>query len=157
MKASKNILQYVQGTKRFGVHYAASSSLELVGFSDSDWAGDPTDIKSTSGFFFMLAEGPICWSSKKQHTISLSSAEAEYRAAVNVATQCVWLQGILREFGVAIDSPTNIWVDNQSSIKISTHTFQRHINTHIDIHMHYIRGLVHGKVIVEIIYQCCVQ
>ena len=42
-KAAKNILQYVQGTKSFGVQYATSSSLELVGFSDSDWDGDPID------------------------------------------------------------------------------------------------------------------
>ena len=68
----------------------------------------------------MFAEGPILYSSNKHHTISLSSAEAVYRAEVNAATQCVWLQGILREFGVTIDSPTNIWVGNQSAIKIST-------------------------------------
>ena len=100
------------------MHYIASSSLQLAGFSYSDWARDPTDRKSTSGFFFMFAKGPIFWSSKKQHTISLSSAEAEYRAEVNAATQCVWLQGILQEFGVTIDSPTKIWVDNHSSVKI---------------------------------------
>ena len=70
----------------------------------------------------MFAEGPIFWSSKKQHTISLSSAEAEYRATVNAATQYVWLEGILREFGVTIDSPTKIWVDDKSSIKIYTDT-----------------------------------
>ena len=68
----------------------------------------------------MFSEGPIFLSSKKQHTISLSSAEAEYREVVNAATECVWLQGILWEFGVTIDSPTNIWVENQSAIKIST-------------------------------------
>ena len=85
----KIILQYVQGTKKFRVHYKASSSLQLAGFSDSDWAGDPTDRKSTSGFVFMFAEGPIFGSIKKQHTISLSSAEPKYRATVNVATQCV--------------------------------------------------------------------
>ena len=102
------------------MHYSTSSSLQLAGFSDSDWAGDPTDRKSTSGFVFMFSEGPIFCSSKKQQTISLSSAEAEYREAVNAATQCVWLQGILQEFGVTIDSPTNIWVENKSSIKIYT-------------------------------------
>ena len=95
----------------------------------------------------MFVEGPILWSSKKQHTISLSSAEAEYRAAVNAATQCVWLQGILWEFGVTIDSPTKIWVENKSSIKIYTDPVQRQRKKHIDIHMHYIQGLVHDKVI----------
>ena len=68
-------------------------------------------------------------------------------AVVNAATQCVWLQGILQEFGVAIDSPTNIWVENQSSIKISTNIVYRQRTKHIEIHMHYIRGLVHDRVI----------
>ena len=123
--SAKNILQYVQGTKSFGVHYATSSSLELVGFSDLDWARDPTYRNSTSGFVFMLVEGPICWSSKKQHTISLSSAEDEYMEAVNASTQCVWLQGILQEFDVPFDYPNTIWVDNQSAVKISTNLVQR--------------------------------
>ena len=119
-KESKNILQYVQGTRSFGVHYAASSPLELVGFSDSDWAADLNDRKSTLVFVFMLSNGPILWSSKKKHTISLSSVEAEYKGVVNAATQCVWLHGILRELGVALDSPTVIRCENQSVIKIST-------------------------------------
>jgi hypothetical protein len=146
-KAAKRILHYVQGTKSFGIHYAAGSSLELVGFTDSDWAGDCIDRKSTSGYVFMLAHGPICWSSKKQSTISLSSAEAEYRGAVNAATQCVWLQGILAEFGIVFDSPTILWCDNQSTIKISTDPVQRQRTKHIEIHMHYIRGLVHDRTI----------
>ena len=139
-RAAKTILQYVQGTKKFGVHCTASSSLQLARFSDSDWAGDPIDRKSTPGFFFMFSEGPICWSSKKQYTISLSLAEAEYREIINVATQCVWLQGFFQEFGVTIDSPTNIWVENKSAIKISTDPVQRQRTKHIEIHMHYIRG-----------------
>ena len=101
------------------MHYVATSPLELVGLSDCDWDGDPNDKKSTSGYVFMLANGPICWSSKKQHTISLYSVEAEYRGAVNAATQCVWLQGILWELGVAFNSPIVIWCDNKSEINIS--------------------------------------
>ena len=95
----------------------------------------------------MIENGPICFSIKKQHTISLSSVQFEYRGAVNAATQCVWLQGILRELGVALDSPTVIWCDNQSAIKISTDPVQRQRTKHIEIHMHYIRGLVHDQVI----------
>ena len=102
------------------MHYKTSFSLQLAGFSDSNWVGDPIDRKSTLGFAFMFFEVPIFCSNKKQHTISVSSLEDEYRAAVNAATQCVWLQGILREFGVTIDSPTKIWLDNKSALKIST-------------------------------------
>ena len=95
----------------------------------------------------MFSESPIFWLGKKQHTISFSLEEAEYRAVVNATTQCVWLQGILREFGVTIDSPTNIWVENKSAIKTYTDIFQRHRKNHTEIHMHYIQGLVHDKVI----------
>ena len=67
------------------------SDLDLIGFTDSDWIGDNTYQKSTSGYAFMLAEGPISWSSKKQSAIALSSIEAEYIGVVNAATQCLWL------------------------------------------------------------------
>ena len=114
----------MQGTRHFEVHYVVGSPLELVGFTDSDWVGDSIDINSTSHYLFMLAHAPICWSIKKQHTISLYSIEAKYIGAVNTTTQCVWLQGILRELGFAFDSPTVIWCDNKSAINISTDPVQ---------------------------------
>ena len=66
---------------------------------------------------------------------------------MNAATQCVWLQDILRELNVALDSPTVIWCDNQSTINISIDPVQRQRTKHIEIHMHYIRGFVHDRVI----------
>ena len=75
-KESKRILQYIQGTRTYGIHYAANSELELVGYTDSDWAGDSVDWKSTYGYVFMFGGGPIFWSSKKQAAIALSSAKA---------------------------------------------------------------------------------
>ena len=77
------MLHYVQGTIDYGIHYDAGTQLDLKGFTDSDWEGDGNDRKSTSGFVFMIGSGPICWSSKKQAVLALSSAEAEYRGAVN--------------------------------------------------------------------------
>ena len=83
-KATKRILQYVHGTIIFGIHYAEKSTLDLIGFTDFDWAGDNTDRKSTSRYSLNLGSGTICWSSKKQAAIALSSAEAEYRGVVNI-------------------------------------------------------------------------
>ena len=60
-REEKIILQYVQGTKNFGVHYTTSFSLQLAGFFDLDWDGDPTDRNSNSSFLFMFSEGPIFW------------------------------------------------------------------------------------------------
>ena len=72
----------------------------LIGFTDSDWVGDPDDRKSTAGYVFTLGAGPITWSYKKQSAIYLSSAEAEYRGAVEASKEAMWLRQILSEFGL---------------------------------------------------------
>ena len=76
-RVGKRILQYVQSTRNYGIHYAADSDLDLVGFTDSNWAGDRLDRKSTSRYVFMFGGGNICWSSGNQFVIVLSSAEEE--------------------------------------------------------------------------------
>ena len=95
----------------------------------------------------MLEYGPISWLSKNKSAIALSSTEKKYRGVVNASTQCLWLQGILREFGIDSETYTIICCDNQSIIQISTNPLLRQWTKHIDIHMHYIRGLVHDGVI----------
>ena len=82
-KAAKRILRYIRGTIQFGIHYSIGGTPFLVGFTDSDWVVDPDDRKYTTGYVFSLGFGPITWDCKKQQALSLSSAEAEYRAAVN--------------------------------------------------------------------------
>eukprot|EP00253_Pinus_taeda_P035142 PITA_35142 len=96
---SKPDLSYA-GTITFGIHYAARTALNLLDFTDFDWVGDNIDRKSTSGYSLNLGSSPICWSSKKQAAIALSSAEAEYRGVVNITIQALWLQHFLIELGV---------------------------------------------------------
>ena len=72
--AAKRILQYIQGTRTYNIHYAADSELELVAYTDSDWEGDSIDWNSNFGYVFMFGGGPIFWSRKNQATIALSSA-----------------------------------------------------------------------------------
>ena len=90
-KATKRILLYVKGTPSFGIYYAVDCPLSLVRYTNSNWVGDGTDHKSTSGYVFIFGSGPLCWSRKKKAVISLSTVEADYRGEVNVATQCIWL------------------------------------------------------------------
>ena len=71
----------------------------MVGFTDSDWADDPDDRKSTAGYVFSLGSGPVTWACKKQQAISLSLVEEKYRAIVNVSQEASWLRQILSEFG----------------------------------------------------------
>ena len=64
-RESKRILQYVQGTRTYGIHYVADSELDLVGFTDCDWEGDNIDWNPTSIYVFMFGGGNIFWSIKK--------------------------------------------------------------------------------------------
>eukprot|EP00253_Pinus_taeda_P026034 PITA_26034 len=77
----------------------ATASPLLLRFTDSNWAGDPDDQKSTTGYVFTLGSGPITWACKKQGAISLSSTEAEYHGAVGASKEALWLHQILSEFG----------------------------------------------------------
>eukprot|EP00253_Pinus_taeda_P033937 PITA_33937 len=90
-KVAKRILHYVRGTFQFGIHYSAEASPLLVGFTDSDWVGDPNDGKSVAGYVFTLGYGPITWACKKQSAISLSSVEVEYRGIVEASKEALWL------------------------------------------------------------------
>ena len=74
------------------IHYSTRGKPLLVGFTDSDCADDPDDRKSTVGYVFSMGSRPITWACKKQQALALSSAEAEYRAAVNASQEALWLQ-----------------------------------------------------------------
>jgi hypothetical protein len=104
--------------------------------------------KSTAGYVFSLGSGPVTWACKKQQAIALSSAEAEYRAAVvNAIQEALWLRQILSEFGFQQQHLTSLWCDNQSAIKLAKDPVQHQCNKHIELHMHFIRNLIHDQVI----------
>eukprot|EP00253_Pinus_taeda_P023140 PITA_23140 len=101
-----------------GLIASGEASPLLVGFTDSNWAGDPDDQKSTAGYVFTLGFGPITWACKKQSVISLSSAEAEYHGAIEASKEALWIRQILLEFGFQQRHPTTLWCDNKSSIQL---------------------------------------
>ena len=86
LEAAKRVLRYVRGTLSHGIYFS-HGPLTLTAFTDADWAGDPFDRKSTTGFMVFLGSNPISWSSKKQSTVSRSSTEAECRALATTAAE----------------------------------------------------------------------
>ncbi|GJT33550.1 ribonuclease H-like domain-containing protein [Tanacetum coccineum] len=82
--ALKRILRYVRGTMDFGLQLYIFATTSLVGYTDADWAGCPSTHRSTSRYYVFLGDNILSWSAKRQHTISRSSAEAEYRGVANV-------------------------------------------------------------------------
>ncbi len=95
--AIDQILRYLAGSPDRGITFGGDEELKLIGYSDSDWAGDHADRKSTSGFIFMLNGGPISYASKKQAVVALSSTEAEYVALSLAAREVTWLRLLLTE------------------------------------------------------------
>ena len=96
----------------------------------------------------MFGGGPIFWYRKNQVSIALSSVKAEYRGPVNACTQAVLLKGILSEFDFGSTLSTILFCDNQSAINISMDLVTRQRTKHVEIHMHYIRELVHDRTII---------
>eukprot|EP00253_Pinus_taeda_P013141 PITA_13141 len=125
---------------------AEASSL-VVGFTNSDWAGDPDDRKSTVSYVFTLGSGTITWACKKQGAISLSSAEAKCRGAIEASKEALWLHQILSEIGFQQQHLTTLWCDNQSAIQLCKDPVQHQHRKHIELHMHFIRKLIHDHVL----------
>nr|XP_051202412.1 uncharacterized mitochondrial protein AtMg00810-like [Lolium perenne] len=90
--AVKRILRYIRGTMDFGLSLHASTATDIVAYSDADWAGCPDTRRSTSGYCVYFGPSLISWSSKRQPTVSRSSAEAEYRAVANAVAEVSWLR-----------------------------------------------------------------
>ncbi|KAJ0452174.1 putative RNA-directed DNA polymerase [Helianthus annuus] len=140
--AAKRILRYVASTIGFGIWYERGVPVQLLGYTDSDWASSIDDRKSVSASVFNLGSGAVTWSSKKQNTVALSSTEAEYVASSAATSQAVWLRRILCDLGLVQESPTVIFCDNHSAINLSRNPVLHGRTKHIEIKHHYVRDMV---------------
>ncbi|GKF12510.1 ribonuclease H-like domain-containing protein, partial [Tanacetum coccineum] len=86
------------GTLNYGLQLFSSSTIDLVAYSDADWAGCPTTRRSTSGYCVFLGNNLLSWSAKRKPMLSRSSAEAEYRGVANAVAETCWLKNLLRKF-----------------------------------------------------------
>jgi hypothetical protein len=134
-----HILRYIKGTMFHGLHFSAHSTLDLCAYSDADWAGDPTDRRSTIGFCFFLGDSLISWRSKKQHIISHSSTETEYRALADTTSELLALCWLLEDMGLTHSSPTVIHCDNRNAIQIAHNDVFHERTKHIEIDCHLVR------------------
>ena len=150
--AVKRVLRYLKGTTDLGLLYQ-HANVNLVGYSDADWAGDTNDRKSTSGYVFMMSGSAISWRSKKQTSVALSTAEAEYIALSSATQEAMWLRqlfsSLMKDYELSI--PTTIYEDNQSTICMARNNQSHGRSKHVDIKYHFVREQVEQQTI-ETIY-----
>ena len=134
-----------------GILYFRDGSLLAQGYVDSDWAGDKDTSKSTTGFVFTLAGGPISWSSQRQKSVATSSTHAEYVAASEAAKEAYWIRSFMNEIGRLDDrilqKAVPLHIDNLSAVKLTKNPEAHARTRHIDIRYHYIREQVENGVI----------
>jgi hypothetical protein len=98
----KRILRCLIHTPTLGIWYPKGSTFELVGYSNSDWAGDKVDQKLTLGACQFIGRSLVSWSSKKQNSISLSTTESKYISVASCCTQLLWMKQTLKDYGVSL-------------------------------------------------------
>jgi hypothetical protein len=136
--ATKRILRYLKGTEDLGIWYPKSENFTLLGYSDADFAGDRVSKKSTSGMTIFLGPCLVTWASKKQNSVALSTAEAEYIAAAACCAQILWVKQHLLDLRTETGC-VEIFCDNTSTISISNNPVHHSRTKHIDIRHHFLR------------------
>ena len=138
LMAVKRIFRYLVFTPNLGLWYPKGSTFTLLGYSDSDYAGCRVERKSTSGTCQFLGRSLVSWSSKKQNSIALSTAEVEYVAAGACCAQLLWMKQTLRDFGCE-QSKILLLCDNEGAIKLADNPVNHSRTKHIDIRHHFLR------------------
>ena len=141
LQVAKRALRYLKGTNDFEIFYKKGGDEELVAYTDSDYAGDLEDRKSTSGYVFLLSSGAVSWTSKKQPVVSLSTTEAEFIATASCACQAIWLRRVLEKLGQKQEEAVTVFCDSSSTIKLSKNPIMHGRTKHIDVRFHFLREL----------------
>jgi hypothetical protein len=138
LRAVKRIMRYLVYTPKFGLWYPKGSTFDLIGNSDADCARCKIDKKSTSEICQFLGRSLVSWDSKKQNSVALSTAEAEYVAAGHFCAQVLWMRQTLRDYGYKLRK-VPLLCDNESAIRMVDNPVEHSRTKHIDIRYHFPR------------------
>jgi hypothetical protein len=123
LRVVKRILSYLKHTISVGLWYPKGATFDLIGYSDSDYAGYKIYRKSTSRGCHLLGRSLVSWTSKKQNNVALSTAEAEYIVAGACCTQILYMKQTLLDYGVVLEK-VHLLCDNESAVKIVNNLVQ---------------------------------
>jgi len=142
----KRILRYLKGTTSFGLHITRSSSFSLYGFTDADWASSVDDRKSSGSYLVFFGHTPISWKSRKQHTVTQSSIETEYKGLADGTSEVIWLQYLFLDLQITPSVPT-IWCDNLGATYLFVKSIFYARTKHVEVDYHFVCDRVATKAI----------
>ena len=147
LRMAQYVLGYLAGTKDMCIRYDGLDGDGLHGYSDSSLGDQTDDRHSTSGYVFLLGDGAISWSSRKQKIVAQNTTEAEYIAMTDAANQAAWYHSFLEELGYKVDAPIPLHGDNKGAVDLALNPVTGRRSKHIDIRHHVIREYVERSTI----------
>ncbi|XP_031277267.1 uncharacterized protein LOC116135691 [Pistacia vera] len=142
MDAAVKVLKYLKGCPGLGLLLPRKGDLNITAYYDSDWGSCPMTRRPLTGFCVKLGESLISWKTKKQSTVSLSSAEAEYRAMAKTTCEITWILGLLRDLNLQVKTPIKLYCDNKVANDIAANPVFHERTKHIEIDCHFIRDKI---------------
>ena len=149
--AVHRLLRYIKQSPGQGIFYSAHNDLKLTAYSDSDWARCVETKRSITGNCVYLGDSMISWKSKKQPTVSRSSAEGEYRAIAYTTCEVQWLLYLLKDLHIPHSSPVTVYTDSKSALCIAQNPVLHEKTKHIQLDYHFTREKLQDKTI-QIVY-----
>jgi hypothetical protein len=154
MVAARRVIRYLTGTSHLGLSYQPNndsedgshdSELTITAYCDADWAGDTEDRRSTTGYCTFINGNLISWQSKKQVTVALSSAEAEYMAIADVVKEVEWMKELVEEMNYVVKKPMKMKSDNLSAGFMAKNEGEHDRTKHISTRYHFIKERISSK------------
>ena len=139
LSAAYKVIKYLKSSPGQGLFFAANTPWTLTAYCDSDWGGCKTSRQSLTGYCIMFSNSLIYWKCKKQHTVSRSSAEAEYRCMADTCCEITWLLHLFKAFGILNLTPVQLLCDSKSALYIASNSVYHERTKHIELDCHLVR------------------
>jgi len=148
METTLRVLGYLKFSPGIGILFSKNDHLNIIGYTDVDWAENLIDRKSTLGYFTFGRGNLVTWKSKKLNVVALSRAEGEFRGMTKGLCEILWIKRLLKKLGYPIETKIKMYCDNKAAITIANNLVQHDRTKHVEIYRHFIKQKLDEKTVI---------